>query len=91
MKMTDFYEDACYLSNSEPEADSDDDSGPIIPASSAQPDASGQPEEESWDDPQVLLNTWLGELDHLKEVSPFPPYYFFWYFFSIWMVSVFLR
>ena len=78
MKMTDFYEDACDLSNSEPEADSDDDMAPVLPAagaSSGQADASGPP--ESWDDPQTLLNTWLGELDNLKEVSPswlFPCY-----------------
>ena len=74
MKMTDFYEDACYLSDSEPEADSDDDSGaPIVAAAAAAAaaaaDASAQPDASaSWDDPANLLNTWLGELDHLKEV-----------------------
>lgn len=55
--MTDFYEEACYLSNGEA-----DDSEPdeTLPAHSAQ---------LAWDDPQALLSAWLGELDSLGAVS----------------------
>ena len=60
--MTDFYEDACYLSNSEaeePDSEAEDFSEP----------KTTEPEQLAWDDPQALLNTWLGELDSLKAVS----------------------
>lgn len=59
--MTDFYEESCYLSNGEAEADSEtEDFAPIEAPKSG---------ELAWDDPQALLNTWLGELDSLKMVS----------------------
>lgn len=73
--MTDFYEDACYLSNSEAEPDSEtEDSGGGgcgVNGSGAmlsRNKAAAEPE-LAWDDPQALLNTWLGELDSLQVVS----------------------
>lgn len=66
--MTDFYEEACYLSNSEAEPDSEtEDSGGCRRATDG---STGQQQPDlAWDDPQALLNTWLGELDSLKVVS----------------------
>lgn len=58
--MSDFYEEACYLSNSEAEPDSETEDAVVKPAAKA---------ELAWDDPQALLNTWLGELDNLNMVS----------------------
>ncbi len=58
--MSDFYEEACYLSNSEAEPDSETEDSVAKPA--VKP-------ELAWDDPQALLNTWLGELDNLHMVS----------------------
>ncbi|KAK4035860.1 hypothetical protein OUZ56_027941 [Daphnia magna] len=55
--MSDFYEEACYLSNSEAEPDSETEDAVVKPAAKA---------ELAWDDPQALLNTWLGELDNLN-------------------------
>lgn len=59
--MSDFYEEACYLSNSEAEPDSETEDSVAKPAA-VKP-------ELVWDDPQALLNTWLGELDNLHMVS----------------------
>lgn len=59
--MSDFYEEACYLSNSEAEPDSETEDSVAKPAA-VKP-------ELAWDDPQALLNTWLGELDNLHMVS----------------------
>ena len=76
--MTDFYEDACYLSTSEPEPDSeveelDDDVNHDSRRSNGKAATKGSsaPSSEAlqWEDPQALLNTWLGELDSLKVVS----------------------
>lgn len=58
--MTDFYEEACYLSNSEAEPDSESEDTVVKPVAKPEP---------VWDDPQALLNTWLGELDNLNMVS----------------------
>lgn len=58
--MSDFYEEACYLSNSEAEPDSETEDSVAKPV--VKP-------ELVWDDPQTLLNTWLGELDNLHMVS----------------------
>jgi hypothetical protein len=77
-KMTDFYEDACYLSTSEPEPDSeveelDDDVNHDSRRSNGKAATKGSSAPSSeplqWEDPQALLNTWLGELDSLKVVS----------------------
>jgi hypothetical protein len=70
--MTDFYEDACYLSNSEAEPDSEAEDNLLYFSESKSTTASSQPEQLAWDDPQALLNTWLGELDSLKAVSVLP-------------------
>ena len=68
--MTDFYEDACYLSNSEAEPDSEvEDLEDTIVSGADSSRAKQTPSELQWDDPQALLNTWLGELDNLKVVS----------------------
>ena len=63
--MSDFYEEACYLSNSEAEPDSETEDV----ATSAHNDKTVAKPELAWDDPQALLNTWLGELDNLNMVS----------------------
>ena len=79
--MTDFYEDTCYLSNSEAEPDSESEDvatseqQPPLPAS-----VDGQ---TTWDDPQALLNTWLGELDNLNMVSQLFSFFFFLFFLSL--------
>ena len=66
--MTDYYEDACYLSNSEAEPDSETEDCGADDGSGAR--LTNNPEPElAWDDPQALLNTWLGELDSLQAVS----------------------
>ena len=73
IKMTDFYEDACYLSNSEAEPDSEAEDN-LLYFSECKSTAAGSSqaaEQLAWDDPQALLNTWLGELDSLKAVSVF--------------------
>nr|CAH0101623.1 unnamed protein product [Daphnia galeata] len=58
--MSDYYEEACYLSNSEAEPDSENEDSVTKPVIKP---------ELTWDDPQALLNTWLGELDNLNMVS----------------------
>lgn len=64
--MSDFYEEACYLSNSEAEPDSETEDFTVT--GSQETEAVAKPE-LAWDDPQALLNTWLGELDNLNMVS----------------------
>lgn len=78
--MTDYYEDACYLSNSEAEPDSEaeecsDSIGtnkPAISSSGSTTTAGNKPEQLNWDETQALLNTWMGELDSLQAVSAKP-------------------
>lgn len=71
--MSDFYEEACYLSNSEAEPDSETEDVFTTTSSNRaclenHREAATKPE-LAWDDPQALLNTWLGELDNLNMVS----------------------
>lgn len=75
--MSDFYEEACYLSNSEAEPDSETEdvfTTTISNRTTCQEKHIKKEEavikpELAWDDPQALLNTWLGELDNLNMVS----------------------
>lgn len=76
--MTDFYEDACYLSNSEAEPDSEvedfdhdfkDDAVDCVRRKARPTKESVSSESFQWEDPQALLDTWLGELDNLNVVS----------------------
>lgn len=71
-RMTDFYEDACYLSNSEAEPDSEtEECSSSSGVGASKPDVvQHDPASAAWEDPQALLNTWLGELDNLQAVSP---------------------
>ncbi len=85
--MTDYYEDACYLSNSEAEPDSEaeecsDSIGtnkPAISSSGSTTTTGNKPEQLNWDETQALLNTWMGELDSLQAVSAKPFTFFLFY------------
>ena len=71
-RMSDFYEEACYLSNGEAddsEAEEFAPMGHLSPTPRKQPIPAKESGELAWDDPAALLSTWLGELDSLQMVS----------------------
>lgn len=66
--MSDFYEEACYLSNGEAEAD-DSEAEEFAPMGSHAEAPAARSGELAWDDPAAMLDAWLGELDSLQMVS----------------------